>query len=60
KFYIYGAENGKDDGVIFNFHFDWKKETQDWYEIEFKDFSDFMLNIERKLKELREKHDAKA
>ncbi|GAA7493833.1 hypothetical protein HpBHB2_15110 [Helicobacter pylori] len=57
KFYICGAENGEDDCVIFIFHFDWKKETQDWYEIVFKDFRDFMLNIERKLKELREKHD---
>lgn len=59
KFYICGGENGKDDCVIFSFHFDWKKETQDWYEIEFKDFRDFILNVERKLKELREKHDAK-
>ncbi|GAA9860368.1 hypothetical protein VN0630_03010 [Helicobacter pylori] len=59
KFYICGGENGKDDCVIFTFHFDWKKETQDWYEIVFKDFRDFMLNIETKLKELREKHDAK-
>ncbi|GAA8343901.1 hypothetical protein HpDR28_15070 [Helicobacter pylori] len=59
KFYIYGAENGKTDGVIFNFHFDWKKDTQSWYEIEFKDFSEVLLTLESKVKELRQKHDAK-
>lgn len=59
KFYIYGSENGKDDCVIFSFHFDFRKEMQAWYEIVFKDFRDFTLNIERKLKELREEHDAK-
>ncbi len=60
KFYICGAENGYKDGVIFNFHFDWKKETQDWYGIEFKDFSEVLQTLESKIKELRQKHEAKA
>ncbi|QEE96772.1 hypothetical protein [Helicobacter pylori] len=57
--YIYGAENGYKDIVIFNFHFDWKKETHAGYEIEFKDFSEILLTLESKLKEVRQKHEAK-
>lgn len=60
KFYLCGAEDGCKDGVIFTFHFDWKKETQDWYEVDFKDFSEVLLTLESKIKELRQKHDAKA
>uniref|UniRef100_UPI001E5B3472 hypothetical protein n=1 Tax=Helicobacter pylori TaxID=210 RepID=UPI001E5B3472 len=59
KLYIYGAENGYTDGVIFSFHFDLKKDTQSWCEIEFKDFSEILLTLESKVKEAREKHDAK-
>ncbi len=59
KLYIYGAENGHTDGVIFNFHFDWKKETQCWYEIEFNNFSEILLTLQSKVKELRQKHDEK-
>ena len=59
KFYIFGAQDEKEDGVIFSFHFDWKKETQDWYEIEFKDFSEVLPTLESKIKEVRQKHEAK-
>ncbi|PDW12442.1 hypothetical protein BB390_06925 [Helicobacter pylori] len=59
KFYIYGGGNGQKDSVIFSFHFDWKKDTQDWYEIDLKDFSEVFLTLESKIKELRQKHEAK-
>lgn len=59
KLYIYGENEGKKDGVILDFHFDWKKETQDWYSVEFKDFSEILPTLESKVKELRQKHDAK-
>uniref|UniRef100_UPI00273822F2 hypothetical protein n=1 Tax=Helicobacter pylori TaxID=210 RepID=UPI00273822F2 len=59
KFYLCGGENGKDDCVILAFHFDWKKETQEWYEVGFKDFSEILLTLESKIKELRQKHDAR-
>ncbi|MBH0268970.1 hypothetical protein I6765_02645 [Helicobacter pylori] len=59
EFYICGSENGYKDSVIFNFHFDWKKETQDWYSIDFKDFSEILLTLESKVRELRQKHEAK-
>ncbi len=34
-----------------------KKETQDWYCLEFKDFTDAMLNLELGIKNKRLEHD---
>lgn len=59
KLYICGAEGGKKDIVIFVFHFDWKKDTENWYSIEFKDFSEILPTLQSKIKELRQKHDDK-
>ncbi|MFP6344812.1 hypothetical protein ACLGE2_00320 [Helicobacter pylori] len=43
--------------MILSFHFDLKKETQDWYEVDFKDFSEVFETLEIKIKEKRAKHD---
>ncbi|GAA9272239.1 hypothetical protein HpHA227_14850 [Helicobacter pylori] len=59
KFSIFGAEEGKKDCVMFNFYFDWKKDTQCRYQIVFKDFSEILLTLESKIKEVRQRHEAK-
>ncbi|WP_187943278.1 hypothetical protein [Helicobacter pylori] len=56
-FSIFGADRGFKDEVIFTFHFDLRKPTQDWYQLTFGSFSEFFETIENRLKEARLDHD---
>ncbi|EKE82644.1 hypothetical protein OUE_0727 [Helicobacter pylori R030b] len=57
KLFQYGKD--ANDGLALMFYFDWKKDTQDWYEVEFKDCSEILETLDTKLTQLRAKHNMK-